>query len=290
MITLSTGHRILFLLASGMMGFDCQGPTIIHRGMYKILEFLKLYAPELFTKVTKTITLYRIKGKKAIRPIDGGWWNNYGLDNPGLKVFLEKTAPKLKKRNDIIISIAGKRKDELRELVLELIIALPHLIAIEYNPSCPNYPQIGAKEIIKNCHYLVKNFNSPLILKLGNKNRYIEIAKAVEGVVEAININSVADESGGAISGRAAQKINWRILQELRDSTSIPVIAPSIWCYDDIETVLKIGAKAISFGSVSMIHPKRPWGPILPTLWARKYLKQLNKQPNKGYLKLWWLR
>lgn len=123
----------------------------------------------------------------------------------------------------------------------------------------------------------------PLILKIGASGYCLTNIKMTEGIIEAIDINSVPFHDRGAISGKRAQEVNWRILKELVDNISTPVIAPSIWHYEDIEKVFKIGAKAVSFGSCSMIHPLRPWGPILPTLWTKKYKKETEEKDN--YLK-----
>ena len=84
-----------------------------------------------------------------------------------------------------------------------------------------------------------------------------------EGIVEAIAINSVpwtyafpdkrsplARFGGGGVSGKIAQKWTWQLLEEIVRSSSIPVIGPSPWVYDDIQKLFDLGAKAVSFGSV----------------------------------------
>ena len=63
---------------------------------------------------------------------------------------------------------------------------------------------------------------------------------------------------GGAISGKLAQSKNWQFLRELAAATSIPVVAPSIWNYNDINYVTRIGASAYAFGSIFMYSPWKP--------------------------------
>ncbi|MFA4890079.1 MAG: hypothetical protein WC587_00370 [Candidatus Paceibacterota bacterium] len=278
MITLGD-KNYQFFLSSGMMGFDGRGATIAHRILYDLLKLLNLYDPNLFAIVTKTITRYPRKGPKKIRPIKNGWWNNFGLDNTGLLQFISKYQKKIYKDKNLILSIAGKEKEQLRVMLIELESRLPNILAFEYNASCPNDIIIGEEETIRNCETIRSLVNTPLIVKVGHANsHYMKIAKKTEGLVQAISINSVPALIGGARSGKTAQEINWRILKELADTVSTPIIAPSIWEYEDIGKTLAMGARAISFGSVSMIHPKRPWGPVLPTLWARRYSKEQNRK------------
>lgn len=270
MITLSNGKKLLFLLASGMMGFDGRGSTKIHRVIYKTLKFFGLYNPSLFTIITKTVTPQPIKGPKKIRPLRNGWWNNYGLDNPGISGFLPKNKEKTDYKN-IIISITARTMPELQMMVDKLNILTPDITAIELNVSCHSYILEDADLIIDMCHFLAGISKFPILLKIGKKNNYIKIAKKTEKIIQAIDINSVPEDNG-AISGERAQFVNWRILKQLADYTSTPLIGPSIWHYEDIESLFDIGANAVSFGCISMVHPKRPWGPILPTKYVKRYM------------------
>ena len=268
-----------FFVSSGMMGFNGRGATIAHRIIYDSLKLLNLYDSDLFAIVTKTITRHPWQGPKKIKPIKNGWLNNYGLDNAGLVQFIEKNKEEIGKSKNLVLSLACKEKGQLRAIIIELEAHFPDILAFEYNASCPNDIPIGAKETIKRCESIKSLTDTPFIVKIGYaSNHYMEIAKQTEGIVQAISINSVPSPAGGAISGKPAQGINWDILKKLADSVSTPIIAPSMWNYEDIEKVFKMGARAVSFGSISMIHPSRPWGPILPTLWARRYNKEQKRK------------
>lgn len=276
MIKLSNGKELMFLMASGMMGFDGRGPTWAHKIMYDFLKFAGLYDSSLFTIITKTVSSLSIKGPKKIRPLKNGWWNNYGLDNPGISAFLLRNAQEIKDSENIIISITAQNLAELQMIMNTLNIITPNITAVELNVSCPNIKKyLDTDLIVDMCYFWKEISRFPLILKIGKKNNYIKIAKKTEKIIQAIDINSIPilDQwRAGAISGESAQLINWRVLRNLIDYTSIPVIAPSVWHYSNIEHLFKMGASAISFGSISMIHPRRPWGPILPTMYAKKYL------------------
>lgn len=271
-----------FFIASGMLGFDGNGPTTFHRMIYDVLGFLNLYEQCLFARVLKTFTFRKTTGKKTIVPKRNGWYNNFGLDNPGRIEFFRNFAPRIKEEENVIFSIAGENKLELKALISRSLECFPKLLAIEYNVSCPNleYHKLpGIKEISKNCEMIVNAFDIPLLLKIGYINeQYEEIAKSVEGVVAAIDINSIPCPTGGALSGKISQEINWLILKNLVKITKVPIVAPSIWHYKDIDHVLNLGASAVSFGSVSLPHPMRPWAPALPTLWARRWKKEEKKK------------
>lgn len=289
-----SGHNFLFFLASGIMGFDGEGPTWAHRVFYRILKELSLFDPNLFATVTKTITFPPHEGAKKIKFIRDGWWNKFELDNPGLKKFLKKHGPILKDRDNIIISILSRKREEIKTMMKEFLYSFPKLLAVEYNASCPNAPSdmlIGNRVTVKMCNFIANCFHVPVIVKVGSRSNYLEIAKKTEGVVSAISINSVPVEGGGAISGKRAQEVNWRIIRDLKENTSTPVIGGSIWSYEDMIYLLNdLKVDGISFGSVSLFHPKRPLAPVLPTLWARRYFKENEMAEKENKTLPFWVR
>ncbi|MBU1160120.1 hypothetical protein KKD04_02990 [Patescibacteria group bacterium] len=276
MITLKSGKKIQFLLSSGMMGFNGDGPTKFHKIIYYFLEGFGLFQPNLFSIVLKTISLEKISGPRKIRPIDHGWWNNYGLGNPGLYSFLDRYAAKIKEKNNLIISIFVRNTEQLKVFIENISFHFPNILAVELNISCSNFKEEKfddpnfVEELVSFWNYMAPTI--PLILKVGEQNDCIRIAKITEGMIDALDINSIARDSG-AHSGEVAQITNWQILKSMAENTSTPIIGPSVWHYRDIEKLFDLGAKAISFGSISMIHPKRPWGPILPNLYVRKFIR-----------------
>ncbi len=278
MIRFSNDKEYQFFMASGMMGFDGNGATVAHKHLYCLLSKMGLYDPSLFAITTKTITFHPISGPKQIKPLKNGWWNNYGLDNPGLNKFLLENSKEIKKKNNIIISFAGKKRYDLRIMVDVMLSKFKNILALEYDVACSNCEEVrvGANETIRNTEFLKRNFNNvDFFLKVGKaSNHYKMIAKETEGMVKALRINSIPAKGGGALSGKIAQPENWLIMEELLEASKTPVIAPSIWNYEDMDFVLKMGAAGIDFGSVSMSHPMRLWAPMLPSLWARRYEEQ----------------
>lgn len=276
MIRLSNGHEFEYMVASGALGYDGKGWP--HEWP---LRWMKLINPSLFTVVIKTLTYEERKGNfklwcpwQCIRILpEGGVVNAVGLTNPGIGWWCRKIGPKVN-RNKIAL-VGSILSDNITKLIeMAKMLSYFDLVGLEINWSCPN---IGANlldntaKIIAGCEEVKKVTNFPLIAKLSVAHDVEQIIPRLEGIVEAISINSVlwktvfpshtspfAHLDGGGVSGGVAQKYTWRLVRKLTEITSIPVIGPSIWRYGDMQKVRDHGAKAVSFGSIFL---PRPWDP-----------------------------
>ena len=152
------------------------------------------------------------------------------------------------------------------------------LSGLEVNPSCPNTGHLiqTAQTVVKSVEAVKKVSRHPVIVKASVDQDYLSIARDLHGIVEAISLNSVPwktafphgeksplsklDENagGGGVSGRPAQPLNWAAVEILAKQDALPVIAPSIMEFDDLDRVRKLGARAVSFGA---IHLRTPWKP-----------------------------
>ncbi|MDO8528135.1 MAG: hypothetical protein Q7T03_10690 [Deltaproteobacteria bacterium] len=216
MITLSNGHSFEFMAASGALAYDGRGwPWECP------LRWMKLIQPELFTIVTKSLTLKTRKGNlrwwnplRCVRLIRGGAVNAVGLTNPGIDWWIRDVYPKIAaSKLNIIVSIVGESLQDYMELAIRLKDC-EAIKAIEINASCPNSPgelQANAQTVIDTAQALKYVTKLPLILKLSCTHDYVHIAQALEktvapppvpgqdarsagwtgGGVEAISINSV---------------------------------------------------------------------------------------------------
>lgn len=280
MIQLSNGHRFEHLAASGALGFDGTGWL-----WEKPLKYIGLLDPSLFTVVIKTLTYKSKKGElrwynpfRCIRFLPDGVINAVRLTNPGIKLWCQKIGPKIGKEK--IHMIGSILSDNIPELV-EMATMLNdfNLVGLEINASCPNTESDLLKntdKIIKGCRAVKKASRFPVLLKLSVVHDIKLILPQIEGLIEAIDINSVpwtifskrksplSHLGGGGVSGKAAQPFTWKFLREIIELTSIPVIGPSVWKFSDIDKLRRIGAKAISFGSVFIPYPWRP------TMFVRK--------------------
>jgi len=149
------------------------------------------------------------------------------------------------------------------------------LVALEINASCPNteggFLQ-NTEKVIMGCSAVKEVSRFPLILKVSVVHDVRLIFAGMDDeIIEAISINSVPWKTifpcaksplehlgGGGVSGRIAQAYTWGLVKDLVSLTSIPVIGPSVWEFEDIGRLREIGAKAISFGSIFLRYPWRP--------------------------------
>jgi len=249
----------------------------------------------LFTVVSKTITFEEIKGNLkmsnpfmwgCIRPLKEGSANSIGLTNPGFKWYLDKIAPKANSSKiPLLPSIMSKDTNELIEMAEGLNDF--DFVGIEKNISCTNVVggcSVDVKKIIEECQAIKKVCDLPLILKLSVVHDVEKFVPKLNGIVEAISINSVpwdyiypdkksplAHLGGGGVSVKTAQPHTWKLLERLVNITSIPVIGPSVWEFEDIEKLRDLGAKAVSFGAIHLLHP---W---LPTKFVRRDMKIKNQ-------------
>ncbi|MDO8461408.1 MAG: hypothetical protein Q7S98_00955 [Deltaproteobacteria bacterium] len=284
MITLSNRHSFQFMVASGALSFDGRGWP-----WEWPLRWCGLLDPSLFTIVTKTLTRLPRPGNlrwshpwSVVKKIDGeGAINSIGLTNKGIDWWCQKVAPSIPANYKIIASIEAKDRKELVEMIR--LLEGKKILGLELNLSCPNSPSgrgSDTSHILELCREAKKHSPYPLIAKLSFTHDYVRIAKELEGVVEAIAINSIpwkaifgekqsplARYGGGGVSGKVVQPFTWKMVDELSKSTKIPVIGPSVWEYDDIQILFDKGAQAIGFGSIFLSYPWRP------TLYVKRWLK-----------------
>ncbi len=291
MIKLSNDCELEYVAASGALGFDGRGWP--HERMMP----RRLFDPSLFTAIIKTLTLMPRTGNlkwrapwKCIRPvIKGGkiigMLNAVGLTNPGCEWWCENVGPEVdKKRISLIGSIAGNIPEsvEMARMLNDF-----DLVGLEINPSCPNVCSFSndkrrnAFDVIAICEAVKCVSRFPLLLKLSCAQDVLTIVSEIDGIVEALDINSVpwmivfpnnpgplAHLGGGGVSGKIAQPFTWDLLCRLVDFSDIPVIGPSVWNYADVAKLREIGAKAVGFGSVFIPYPWRP------TCFVRRDLRE----------------
>ncbi len=292
MITLSNKHRFEHMVPSGAFGFNGKGWLWDWP-----LMWLGLIDPDLFTIVMRTITryprLYPKSNLSWIRPWtwlpwspwscirflpDGGTVNRVGLYNPGFDYWCEAIAPTIDfDEIDLVGSIHGDRNE-----LVEMATGFNQygFVAIEANCSCPNteHPMEAAKEVISMVKAIYEVTIHPIIVKVSVDQDYMTIIRGLEGIAQAISLNSVPHEiaypsgqpnplrllqkrlggKAGGVSGKPAQKFNWRAVQKMAELGTIPVIGPSVKEYEDLGKLRGLGAKAISYGE---IHIRTPWKP-----------------------------
>ena len=159
-----------------------------------------------------------------------------------------------------------------------------NVMGIEVNASCPNtgHPMNDVQSVVDDVKAVKKSCRHPIIVKVSVAQDYCEIVRRLEGIAEAVSLNSVPWEmicpsktpsrksplwrleekvggGGGGVSGKLAQKLNWLAVNQLATQVhAMPIIGPSIMEYRDLARVRAAGASAVSFGA---IHLRTPWKP-----------------------------
>ncbi len=288
MITLSNGHRIDYVVASGALAFDGKGWP-----WERPLVWLGLIEPELFTVVIKTLTRKPREGNlrwwkpwDCVRLIPGGAVNKVGLTNPGIDWWCEKIGPNLDPKIPIVGSIFGDQQElvEMAEMLNPF-----NLVGLEVNPSCPNtgHALHSTQHVIDDVKAVKSVSRHPIIVKVGANQDYLSISRELVGTAEAISLNSVpwhmvfpkqpksplwklekrVEGGMGGVSGKPAQGHNWEAVEALARLArlkGLPVIGPGIMEFEDMNRVRERGAQAVSFGA---IHLRTPWK---PTQFVRK--------------------
>jgi dihydroorotate dehydrogenase len=288
-IYLSNGHELEYVIASGALAYDGKGWP--HEWPLRWLGFIK---PELFTVVTKTLTLKPRPGNmrwwnpltwlpfspwSCVRTIPGGTVNKVGLTNPGFDKWVRKVGRKLRWDDPIklIVSLYGTQ-EELVAMVKRLEEEHICVVGIELNPSCPNtghdFDEISV--IVASVKAVKAVTQLPIILKVSVAQNHGKIVQQLEDIIEAVSFNSVpwhimypntksplwllekkVKGGGGGISGKPAQQENWHaVAYQALEVHAAPVIAPSIMDYHDIDHVYALGARAVHFGAIHLPdHP-----------------------------------
>ncbi|MBF0252887.1 MAG: dihydroorotate dehydrogenase [Candidatus Omnitrophica bacterium] len=235
--------------------------------------------------VTKTITLNERVGNPTPRIVEtpSGMLNAIGLENKGLKGFINETAPFLKKvKTRIVISVAGSTQTELEECVLELLKNyIPD--AIEINLSCPNVQHKGTKtRLFSQDADTVKTIVKSI--KKKTKEKCLLISKLTPNVTDISAIAQAAEQGGsdavslvntylgmkidinkkkpflgniqGGLSGPAIRPMAVRAVWDTYKTIKIPIIGMGgIMTGPDALEFILAGATSIQVGTANFINP-----------------------------------
>ncbi len=228
---------------------------------------------------TKGLTLRRREGNPPPRIAEtpSGMLNSVGLQNPGVKTFIEDELPWLMEKGTVIIAnIAGSTMDEYREMVQILSRTPVHMI--ELNISCPNVRQGGMAfgscpgDIKSITEYVRPYCKKPLIVKLTpNVMDITECALAAEkGGADVISmINSITGMAidiethkpilkniTGGLTGPAIRPVAMRMVWQAAKAVNIPIIGMGgIWSGSDAIEFMLAGAYAVSVGTATVSDP-----------------------------------
>ncbi|MCL2034996.1 MAG: dihydroorotate dehydrogenase [Oscillospiraceae bacterium] len=256
-------------LASGTCGFG--------RELNKIIDLSRLGGIS-----TKGLTLNRRDGNDGIRiwETEGGIMNSVGLENPGVKGFIDNELTFVRSLDTVgIVNLGGHSIDDYLEGIK--LLNDVRLDILELNISCPNLKQGGmsfgvkteiAREIVRKSRALCKH---TLVVKLSpNAEDITALARMCEDegadgvslvntfLALAIDINAkkpVFQNIYAGLSGPAIKPIALRMVHQVARAVKIPVMGMGgISNAGDAIEFIMAGASVIQVGTASFIDPSRP--------------------------------
>jgi dihydroorotate dehydrogenase (NAD+) catalytic subunit len=261
-----------------------QGPVLAASGTYGYGdEFGERFALErLGGIVTKTVTLKPRAGNPPHRMVEtpSGMLNSIGLENVGLRAFVQDKLPKLAAvPTAIVASVGGETPAELARLVAALEAA--PCAAYEINFSCPNVAKGGARywADARRLESTTKRLRAltarPLIAKLTpNATDPALLARACEaGGADAVSLVNtfvgtaidlerrtfLLGRASGGLSGPAIKPLALAQVHEVSGAVTIPVVGMGgiLTAVDALE-FLVAGAACVQVGTASFASPDAP--------------------------------
>jgi dihydroorotate dehydrogenase (NAD+) catalytic subunit len=268
-------------LSVNFAGIKLKNPVLTASGTfgygYELEDLIPLKS--LGGIVTKTITLKPRAGnlQPRIAEVASGILNSIGLQNIGVKAFIEEPLEKLNKIGvPVIVSVAGVSVSEYVETV-KILSSQNGVSAIELNLSCPNLE----KKIV--CHDLplmqdvirgVKRVSgipviaklSPLVTDISELALMAQNAGA-DGVTltntypaMAVDIRTFKPKLStvkGGMSGACVKPMSVRCVYDAYQDIKIPIIGcGGIMTGEDAVEFILAGAAVVSVGSSSLGSPK----------------------------------
>jgi dihydroorotate dehydrogenase (NAD+) catalytic subunit len=232
--------------------------------------------------VTKGLSKEPIEGAPAPRLCEtpSGMLNAVGLQNVGVRAFVAKKLPVLRKFDTAIIAnVFGCTLEEYGEVIRTLEDA-EGLACYELNISCPNVRKGGmqfgsdptlvaevvgaARKAAAKRPLWVKL--SPLVTDIGLIARAAEEAGADALTVAntypgmALNYRTGKSRLGnltGGLSGPAIKPITMKLVWDTRMAVKIPIIGlGGVEAADDVLEYLAVGASAVQVGTASFADPR----------------------------------
>lgn len=270
-------------LAVDLGPLHLKNPVMVASGTYGYgQEYAELVPPErLGAIVVKGISLEPRLGNPPPRiwETSSGMLNSIGLQNVGLRVFLEEKLPWLRQLSvPVVVNLFGNTVEEFGQLTAGLD-GQEGIDALEINISCPNVKAGGMvfgsdpKMAFQVVSAVRSKTDLPIITKLTPNVTDITVtAKAAEDAGTDILslINTVAGMAVdvqnrrprlanvvGGLSGPAIKPIALRQVWQVVQVTELPVIGlGGIASVEDALEFLIVGARAIQVGTANFVNPR----------------------------------
>jgi dihydroorotate dehydrogenase (NAD+) catalytic subunit len=232
--------------------------------------------------VVKGLSREPIEGAPAPRLCEtpSGMLNAVGLQNVGVRAFVAKKLPVLRKYDTAVLAnVFGYCVEDYVE-VIRILEDAEGLAGYELNISCPNVKKGGMQ--FGNEHAQVAEVVaaarkaavrrplwvklSPLVADIGLIGRAAEAAGADALTVAntypamAVDTRTLKSRLGnltGGLSGPAIRPITLRFVWEIKKAVKIPVIGlGGVETVEDVLEYLSVGASAVQVGTASFADPR----------------------------------
>ena len=229
---------------------------------------------------SKGLTLNYRAGNDGIRiwETQAGIINSVGLENPGVRAFVEKENPRMNSLDLVnIVNLGGHSMDDYIEAIE--ILNEHKLDILELNISCPNVKAGGMNFGIDTCiatnvvSEIRKRCKHKLVVKLSpNAHDIVELAKSIENVgadglslvntflAMAIDIKKrkpVFENTYAGLSGPAIKPIALRMTHQVAHAVKIPIMGMGgITTAEDAIEFIMAGADVVQVGTASFMNPK----------------------------------
>lgn len=265
-------------------GVELRSPVIAASGTFGYgVEFEEIVALDrIGAFVTKGLSKEPMKGNPTPRIIEtaAGMMNAIGLQNMGVRPFVEEKLPRLReiKGAVVIANVFGYTVEDCLE-VIGVLNDAEGIAMYELNASCPNTSHGGMvfgtdpellKELVTRTREAARR---PLMVKLSpNVTSIAQMAKVAEDagadavslvntfVSLAIDVETrrprIANVTGG-LSGPAIKPIAVRMVYEAAQAVKIPVVGMGgIARAEDAVEFMMAGATAVEVGTASYADPR----------------------------------
>ena len=287
------------MLKTELLGCTMKNPLIGASGTYGFgEEYAPFYDPSIIGGISsKGLTLNPRPGNTGIRVCEtpSGIMNSIGLENPGVKHFIEEILPEMRKMDTVILANLGGHSVEDYLIAAEMLNDAD-IDMIELNISCPNVAS-GGMAFGLHCQDAaaitakVKEVSRHKILvKLSpNGDNPAELAKACEAAgadgislvntfqamaVDVKNRRAVFDNVYAGLSGPGIFPIALRMVRDAARAVKSPVVGMGgIRSAEDVLAMIMVGAQAVEIGTMNLVDPH-----IVPKLIAdlETYMEEEN--------------
>ena len=271
-------------LSVKLAGVELKNPVITASGCCGFgREYLDFYPLAALGGIAlKGTTLAPREGNPPHRIAEApaGMLNSVGLQNPGVRAFLQNDLPWLAGQGTVLIAnIAGSTPDEYAQVAQALEGSAVDMV--ELNISCPNVREGGigfgtdcalASGVVRAVR---RATTKPLMVKLTpNVTDITEIARAAESegadalslintlTAMRIDINTrrpVLHNNTGGLSGPAVFPVAVRMVWQTARAVGIPVVGlGGIATWRDAVEMMMAGARAVQVGAALFADPLAP--------------------------------